>query len=384
MRIADFIEEAFQDQVVLRRQGAQGGVSGAEVLRQLVRCGQGQSIVLCQLRARLIQPAGRKGCLDLGVQTGDRLGQGVAAPGCLTQPERHARWRCACVRDVDLSGFHPQDAIGAIAQLDDISGQTFEGEILVQRADAQAFWLQYHVVIEQVGYGAAVEQRAQASASPGSQPSGDGIVEQVGAAPSVPRADAFREQGQHLLEVAPCQRPIGPGCGDLPPQVGLADLAARGDFGHDLLGEHVQRTGRHPDLVQRAGLHRIQQRGALHQIVPAQGKQPSFGRASDAMAGAAHSLQQGIDRPWRADLADQVHLADVDPQFERGGRHQHPQRAGLQPGFGIQAMLPGQAAMMGADCFPAEPIGELPGQPFAQPARVDEDQRGAMGPYPFG
>ena len=49
------------------------------------------------------------------------------------------------------------------------------------------------------------------------------------------------------------------------------------------------------------------------------------------VAGAPDALQRDRDRARRADLAHQVHRADVDAQFERRRRHHRAQFAGFQP-----------------------------------------------------
>ena len=130
--------------------------------------------------------------------------------------------------------------------------------------------------------------------------------------------------------------------------------------------------------VQLAAPHRVEQRRALHQFVARQREQSALGDAADRMPGAAHALQEGVDGARRADLAHQVHIADVDAELERGGRHQHLQLAALQALLGVQAPLLGQAAVMRGDILLAEPLGQMPRHALGQAARVDEHQRGAM------
>jgi hypothetical protein len=40
------------------------------------------------------------------------------------------------------------------------------------------------------------------------------------------------------------------------------------------------------------------------------------------VAGTARALQERRDGAWRGKLADEIDLADVDAEFERGGGHQ--------------------------------------------------------------
>lgn len=66
------------------------------------------------------------------------------------------------------------------------------------------------------------------------------------------------------------------------------------------------------------------------------------------MARPAHALQRARDRARAADLHDQVHLAHVDPQLHGGGRAQQAQLPLAQLLLGLQALLPGDAAVVRA------------------------------------
>ena len=58
MRIADLVEKALEDQVIVRRQRAQRRMRRAEILRELVGRRPGELIILRQPRARRIDAAG--------------------------------------------------------------------------------------------------------------------------------------------------------------------------------------------------------------------------------------------------------------------------------------------------------------------------------------
>ena len=109
-----------------------------------------------------------------------------------------------------------------------------------------------------------------------------------------------------------------------------------------------------------------------------QGKQTALGRGAHRMAGAAHPLQKGGNAPRRAQLTHQVHIADVDAQFQGGGGHQRPQLAALEALLGVEAVFPRQAAVVGGDELFADALGEMTRRPFRQAAGVDEDQGGAV------
>ncbi|MNJ39175.1 hypothetical protein D3C77_340400 [compost metagenome] len=57
-------------------------------------------------------------------------------------------------------------------------------------------------------------------------------------------------------------------------------------------------------------------------------------------------MQKSCDRAWRTDLADQIDFADINPQFQRGGGHQHLQFTALETLLSIQTVFLGQAAMV--------------------------------------
>src|SRR2546422_5034801 len=57
------------------------------------------------------------------------------------------------------------------------------------------------------------------------------------------------------------------------------------------------------------------------------------------MSRPPHALQQRRDRARRADLAHQVHRADVDPELERRRRHERLELALLEPRLGVEPRL---------------------------------------------
>ena len=94
--------------------------------------------------------------------------------------------------------------------------------------------------------------------------------------------------------------------------------------------------------------------------------------------GSADALQERRDPVRRADLADEIDVADVDAQLERGGGDERAQRAGLEPRFRVEARLFRQAAVMRRDRVFAQPFAQVPRQALGHPPRVHEDERRAM------
>ncbi len=132
------------------------------------------------------------------------------------------------------------------------------------------------------------------------------------------------------------------------------------------------------DGVELALTDRSQQRRALHEIVARGGKYATLRQAADGVARSSHALQERRDPMRRADLADEIHMSDVDAQLERGGGDERAQPARLEPGFRVEACLFRQASVMRRDRALAEPFAQMPRQALGHPSRVHEDERRPM------
>ena len=88
------------------------------------------------------------------------------------------------------------------------------------------------------------------------------------------------------------------------------------------------------------------------------GNSRPFRHAPEPVARAADALQERRDPVRRAELADEIDVADVDAQFERRRRDERFQLAGLQPLLGLEPMLFREAAVMRRDGVLAEPLGQ--------------------------
>ncbi len=129
------------------------------------------------------------------------------------------------------------------------------------------------------------------------------------------------------------------------------------------------------DPIELAAADRAEQRRALDEVVARDRQQPSLRRAGHGVAGSADALQQRRDAMRRADLADQVDVADVDAELERRGRDQRLERAGLEPVLRVEPRLLREAAVVRRDRVLAEPLAQVPRHALRQPSRVDEDER---------
>ncbi len=175
------------------------------------------------------------------------------------------------------------------------------------------------------------------------------------------RAESLRQHRDALVELLALQIPIAIGAAHELEQLPLPPLP-RGDLGGDLLSEHVERILRHDQPVQFAAPHRIEQRGALHELVARQGKQPALGDPADRVSCASHALQEGAYRAGGADLADQIDVADVDAELEGGGRHQRLQLPALQALLGLEPPVSGETAVMRGDIDLTDALRDVPRQ----------------------
>ena len=73
------------------------------------------------------------------------------------------------ILDADPSCFHAPDAIGRIAELEDVAGEAFDGEVLVDGADDHIRRLQQHLEIGIVGDGTTRGDRREPRPAPPAQ-----------------------------------------------------------------------------------------------------------------------------------------------------------------------------------------------------------------------
>ena len=134
MRITYLIKESFENDVLLSWQGTQGGFGEGCILRKLSRS-------VCSQADRTLQPISRSGytifrCAELIVhlcpKPRHRKRQFITAARGFTKPEWNAGRLPFRIFDIDFAQFDPDDTVGCVAQLEDITGEALECKILIQ------------------------------------------------------------------------------------------------------------------------------------------------------------------------------------------------------------------------------------------------------------
>ena len=382
VHVAGLVEEPFRHQVLLRGDDAEGRLGRAEVFRDLCRRHVGdargfhQPVLGFPFPFRVELPVLRPHvhpARHLFPQPRQRSRKLDRPPRRLAEPEGHGGRQALGVLHADLALLHAQDAPGVVPQLHDVPGRALDGEVLVQRADEGLRGLHDHVVVELVGNRPARHQ----GVDPCPLPAPDRTVHQVpldvGVLAAPARRIALVQHGHDAVEFLSGQTAVGIGLSHQVVQFVLAEIAVS-HLRDDLLGQHVEGLFGDDDPVQLAPPHRVHDGGRLHEFVPCQGEQAALRRARNRVARAAHALDERGDRLGGADLADEVHGADVDAQFQGGRGHQGLKRSGLEPLFGVVPVLLRHAAVVGGDVFGTQPFAQVTGQPLRHAPRGDEDQ----------
>ena len=146
----------------------------------------------------------------------------------------------------------------------------------------------------------------------------------------------------------------------------------------DLLSQDIEWGLGHLDAVEPALEHPAHERSALDEVVATEREQAPLGYRAEEVAGAADALDAHRQRAGRADLADQLHCAEVHSQLERGGGHGGLDLRVLELLLGEQPLRSRQAAVVRRHQLLPDAFLERAGHAFHQAPRVDEDERGAV------
>ena len=114
---------------------------------------------------------------------------------------------------------------------------------------------------------------------------------------------------------------IRPGSADQLNQIILIPISC-GSCGDDLLGQDVQRPFGNRQSIKLTAIDAAQQRRAFDQLIASQRKNAAFRQAAALVLGATDALQQCGDGTRAAQLANEIHGTDINPQFQRSGGHE--------------------------------------------------------------
>ena len=276
---AGFVEEALHREFALGRQHAQSGLRGAEVVDDLACGGFADADLLDQpclcfcrsgvgattFRSRAMH---RRGCAararritetvrDFLAQTRHRKRKLIAASRRLAEPERDRRWRALRVLHSHAAAFDAQDAVRLVAELEDIAGDAFDREVLVDATDHRRLWFEHDFVIGGVRDRAARGDRGQTRAATRTQDAVNRVAMQIRAARSAPCREAIGEHAHNRGELLARNLRERVRTTHEVEKVIFPAFAA-GDFGDDLLRKHIERRALDVQGIELPAAHRIE------------------------------------------------------------------------------------------------------------------------------
>ena len=261
-------------------------------------------------------------------------------------------------------------------------GPEFVDHLLVEFADAPARGpgLAGHEHAEQ----AAVRDRAAAGDRDDSRVAA--ALDRVGhPVPDDPRLEfgefvgrvGAGEHPEHAFEDLAGERLVRRRAGDRREEV-VDGPAVHHGHGHELLGQDIERVARDLGRLDGAFVHPPGDDGAFEQVAAVLREDDALARGPDLVAGPPDALEAASDAGRALDLDDEVDGTHVDPEFQAGGRDERGEPAGLELLLDLEALLAGDAAVVGPDEFLAGEFVEALGEPLAQPTAVGEDDRAAV------
>ena len=146
----------------------------------------------------------------------------------------------------------------------------------------------------------------------------------------------------------------------------------------ELLGEDVERVARDDGRLDGAFVHASRHDGRLEQVAAVLREDDALARRADLVPGPADPLQAAGHARRALDLDDEIDGAHVDAELQRARGHEGGQPAGLELLLDREALLAGDAAVVRLDQLLAGEVVQALGEPFAEAAAVDEDDRASM------
>ena len=297
--------------------------------------------------------------------------------GLVAVPERHPSLLPGRRRDDHPVARDVLDAPGGRTQHDHVAAATLVDHLLVELADPGAVDQEDR---EQAAIGdrAARRDRDPAGAVTCSHGAGGPVPDDP--RPQLREPVARIAPGEHVQHREVHVR------GELGERGRAADRveelvdAALFDGAHrdDLLRQDVERVPQVPRVLDLAGEHPLGHHGRLQEIAPELGEDAATRWLAHLVAGAADPLQPARDRPGRLHLDHEVHGTHVDAELEGGSGDDRAQPALLEGVLDLQALLPGERAVVGAHEVLLGELVQAGREALGEPSRVREHDGGSV------
>ncbi len=306
-------------------------------------------------------------------------GEFEGAAGGFATPEGNGGRLAVSVFDEDASGFgfDAVDAPTGVAEKHDVASVRFDGEVFVERADDGFFGKSDDGEERGFGDSSAGGDGGEAGATAGAQAVVDLVAIEIGPVASTLGADAFAEHDENFVEGLAGEVAVVAGAADEGEEFVFVPFVG-GAGGDDLLGEDVERAVGEDEVIEIGLADGADDGGALDEFVASGGEEASLGDSSTPVPRTSDALQCDGDGAGRADLADEIDVADVDAEFEGSGGDEDAALALLEAALGFEAEVAGEGAVVGGYRVLAHALGEVVGDAFDEASGVDEDESGAV------
>ncbi len=259
------------------------------------------------------------------------------------------------------------------AEQEDVAAHALDRPVLADSADERIVWLGDDAVVANLRDGAAVQDRRHSGAATAMQHVIDSVTVKLSGGSPGAFADALAHHFDNLVEVLAAEIAVLPRPAHQIVKVVFGPVLA-GAFGDDLLGEDIERCLRLDDAVEAASAHGPDEGGALDEFVAACREDAALRSQTEGVTGASDALQEGRHASRRADLADEVDAADVDAQFQGGGRDECFEFTVLEALLNPQTAVTREAAVMAHHRSLAETLTQVVSDTLRHPPRIDEDK----------
>ena len=241
---AGFIEETLHHECLLRRKCTERAISIGEIIGDLLSGVSGQlqfvEEPLSILQGKLSASPADKRLSISPREIGYSVGQFRSSRRRFAEPERNSGRLAVRIFDANHAGIDAQNLPRRVAELKDIAGQTFDGEIFVHRADERFGGFEDDAIIGVVGNRAAGRECEQARAAPAADAMIDGVVMNQRGASAAFGAETFGQHFHDAVEFFAREIAIRIGRAHKLEQIVLVPILGR-TGSDDLLGEDVER-----------------------------------------------------------------------------------------------------------------------------------------------